>query len=292
MSLYTALITPFTVEGEFDKESFVQIVKEQFENKVDGIVLFGSTGEAFSLETQEKFDILNTLNMVLVDYPEYKEKIILGFAGSSTQKVMNDMRSISVYEFKNYMLSSPMYCKPTQEGIYQHYSTIMKKFSDKNFMIYNIPSRTGVNISSDTIKRICEDNPNYIGVKEASGSLDQAKILIDYGIPVFSGDDSFGYETVQLGGRGLVSVLSNWLPFEMKQTLTNEKLHTSLSKLYKLVFIESNPVPIKYFMRKYGLINSETVRLPLVDLSDESKSLLDSYKLKEHIDTVIDTVYE
>ena len=287
MSLYTALVTPFTKEGKIDIESFKNLVKEQFVNQVDGIVMFGSTGESFSLSFEEKLCLMNNLRTILDSNENYSfDKIVIGFAGSNTNKIIAEMNLFrDIYpEYNNYMLSAPSYCKPTQEGIYQHYSLIMNTFNDKQFMIYNIPSRTGVNILPETIKRICTDNTNYFGVKEASGSLDQAKELIDANITVFSGDDSAGFDIVRYGGKGLVSVLSNWLPYEMKQVLKNEKLNQDLNDLYTLEFIESNPVPIKYFLFKYGIIKCPDVRLPLVSLTPNSKNKLDVYKIKDKVD--------
>lgn len=286
MSLYTAIVTPFDNEGNVDLESFENLVKEQFSNGVDGIVIFGSTGESFSLTFEEKIGLINKLRLVLDSTEKYTfDNVIIGFAGSNTAKVIADMNQFNdtFPDYRNYMLSAPSYCKPTQEGIYQHYSQVMSSFWGKQFMIYNIPSRTGVNILPETITRICIDNPNHFGIKEASGSLDQARELINNYLPVYSGDDSAGFDVVKMGGKGLVSVLANWLPFEMKQAITNEKLNQDLSDLYKLEFIESNPVPIKYFMFKYGIIKCPNVRLPLVNLSPNAKNKLDMYKLKNKV---------
>lgn len=269
MSLLTAIVTPFKKDGSIDMESFTKLIFHQIENKVDGIVIFGTTGEAPTLELEEKFSLLDKLNDILVNYPDYKEKIIVGFSGNSTSKVIKEMEMFSKYTFSNYMLSAPYYNKPSQEGLFQHYNVIMTKFQDKNFLIYNIPSRTGVNILPETLKKIVFFNKNYIGVKEASGDMNQIKEIIDMGIPTYSGDDKIASEVIKMGGIGVVSVASNLFPVKVKKGLstpTNELL-----EFYDLLFIETNPCPVKYLMKIYKIISNESVRLPLVEISDISK---------------------
>jgi len=272
MSLLTAIVTPFKKDGSINMESFTKLIFHQIENKVDGIVIFGTTGEAPTLELEEKFSLLDKLNEILVDYPDYKEKIIIGFSGNSTSKVIREMEMFSKYTFNNYMLSAPYYNKPSQEGLFQHYNLIMNKFQDKNFLIYNIPSRTGVNILPETLKKIVFFNKNYIGVKEASGNMEQIKEIIDMGVPTYSGDDKIASQVIKMGGVGVVSVASNLFPKEVKEGLY--KPTASLSEFFDLIFIETNPCPIKYLMKLYKIISNEDVRLPLVEVSKKSKIII------------------
>lgn len=287
MSVYTALVTPFKEDGEVDYESFDYLVRFQIEKGIDGIVIFGTTGESPTLEDEEKFEILRKLKTILNDYPNFRDKIILGFGGNCTKTVLKDIAKYDEYGFNNYMLSAPYYNKPSQEGIYQHFTSIMSYFSNKNFMIYNIPSRTGVNMEPDTIKRICDKCSNYIGVKEASGSLEQAKQLIERGIPTFSGDDGLAYEMAKNGGVGVISVASNLFPDLVKKYLTIES--DFLKDFYNLIFIETNPSPIKYLLKKNNIIKSDIVRLPLVKMSESGKGFLER-NYNENLDWYQDDV--
>lgn len=282
MSVYTALVTPFKECGDVDYESFEKLVRFQIENGIDGLVIFGTTGESPTLEIEEKYNILMKLDMILVDYENFRDKIILGFGGNCTKSVLREIKNFSDFNYNNYMLSAPYYNKPTQEGIYHHFTQIMSNFSNKNFIIYNIPSRTGVNIETETIERICKKCCNYIGVKEASGSLEQAKEIINKNIPTFSGDDSLGYDMTNNGGVGVISVASNLYPKLVKEMLI-EKPSDKVVEFYNLIFMETNPSPIKYLLKKNGLINSDMVRLPLVKTSENCNKIMDRF-FKENPD--------
>jgi 4-hydroxy-tetrahydrodipicolinate synthase len=175
------------------------------------------------------------------------------------------------------MLSAPYYNKPTQEGLYQHFTSVMSKFSDKQFVIYNIPSRTGVNILPETIIRILGTCDNYFGVKEASGILEQSKTLIEAGITTFSGDDIQSPANYSLNGHGVVSVASNLAPDKVKKY----RYDTSYFQegFLESMFMETNPSPIKYYMKQAGIIKSDYVRLPLVKVSKETQETLDKFIL-------------
>jgi len=277
MSVYTAIVTPFDESGNIDFASFDNLIKFQMNSDVYGIVIFGTTGEAPTLEKEEKFTLLQRLETLLVDNPEYFDKIIVGFSGNSTNRVIKEMSEFSKFKFNKYMLSSPYYNKPTQEGLYQHFTSVMSSFVDKQFVIYNIPSRTGVNILPETIIRICETCDNYFGVKEASGDIDQSKKLIEAGIPTFSGDDIQSHMNYIMGGKGVVSVASNLAPDIVK------KYRYDTSKFpegfLESMFLETNPSPIKYYLKQAGIIKSDYVRLPLVKVSEETAEKLDKFIL-------------
>lgn len=270
MSVYTALITPFDENDNIDYISLKKLIDFQFVNNIDKIVIFGTTGEAPTITKKEKLKILE---FIISKYYTKLDRFVIGFSGNNTKGLIDEMEDFESYPFKYYMLSAPYYNKPSQEGLYYHFSMIMSRFSEKSFMIYNIPGRTGVNILPETMRRICEDNKNYFGVKEASGDLNQISTLIK-DIKVFSGDDGLANEIYKLGGVGVVSVASNLYPKEMRQCMLGEIM---MDKIFELEFIESNPVPIKYMLMKSGLIKSEKVRLPLVELSIKSKKIIDNY---------------
>lgn len=276
MSVYTAIVTPFNEDGSIDYESFDNLIKFQISNKIDGIVIFGTTGESPTLTLEEKFSLMDRFEVLFKENPEYFDKVIIGFGGNCTKKVIEDMSEFKKYDkFNNYMLSTPYYNKPTQKGLFYHFTTIMSGFSDKKFLIYNIPGRTGVNMLPETIISICDVCENYIGVKEASGDLSQAYQLISAGIPTFSGDDNLAYDIVTNGGCGVVSVASNLFPTKVVENLeTNKSFEEGF---LESMFLETNPGPIKYYMKMEGIIKNDNVRLPLVKPEKETIEKLNKF---------------
>lgn len=276
MSVYTAIVTPFNEDGTIDYESFDNLIKFQISNKIDGIVIFGTTGESPTLTLEEKFSLMDRFEVLFKENPEYFDKVIIGFGGNCTKKVIEDMSEFKKYDkFNNYMLSTPYYNKPTQKGLFYHFTTIMSGFSDKKFLIYNIPGRTGVNMLPETIISICDVCENYIGVKEASGDLSQAYQLISAGIPTFSGDDNLAYDIVTNGGCGVVSVASNLCPMKVVENLeTNKSFEDGF---LESMFLETNPGPIKYYMKMEGIIKNDNVRLPLVKPEKETIEKLNKF---------------
>lgn len=279
MSVYTAIVTPFDEEGSVDYVSFENLIKFQISNKIDGIVIFGTTGESPTLTLEEKFRMMDLLNVILEETPEYYNKVIIGFGGNCTRSVIEDIHKFERYDkFSNYMLSTPYYNKPTQKGLEVHFTTVMSTFSDKKFMIYNIPSRTGVNMLPETIKRVCSICSNYYGVKEASGNLSQAcELMLSKDIPVFSGDDNLAYEMTQRGGSGVVSVASNLCPRKVKENLITDSGFPD--EFLESMFLETNPGPIKYYMKQAGIIKNDNVRLPLVKPERKTLKELDKFIL-------------
>lgn len=272
MSVYTALVTPFDEDGNIDFESFDNLIRYQVKN-VDGIVIFGTTGEAPTLEKEEKLVLLKRLESLLDD--DYIDNVVVGFSGNSTSRIIREMNEFSEFKFSKYMLSTPYYNKPTQEGLYEHYKKIMGSFPEKEFVIYNIPSRTGVNMLPETIIRVCNDCPNYCFVKEASGNPEQSRILIESGIHTYSGDDIQSPLNNVMGGEGVVSVASNLFPLKVKEYRTNECVFPN--NFLESMFYETNPGPIKYYMKKLGLIKSDYVRMPLLKVSEKTSEKLDKY---------------
>jgi 4-hydroxy-tetrahydrodipicolinate synthase len=272
--VYTAIITPFTSDNKIDFESLEKLINHQVENKIDGIVLFGTTGESPTLSLDEKliiFDFVSKLDLK-------QTKLIIGFGGNNTFEIIEEMKYFDFSNVETFMLSTPYYNKQTQEGLYQHFTTILKTFINKSFLLYNIPSRTGVNLLPETIQRIYLSCPNIFGVKEASGDLSQIEKLINL-IPtlnIYSGDDNLYFQVMELGGCGVVSVLSNLYPKEMKE------MDSKILDYVPYLFIETNPSPIKFIMYQNKLIKSDLVRLPLVTVSEENQEkILDFIKSKQ-----------
>lgn len=264
--VYVALVTPFTKDDEICFSILKELVDFHIESKTTGLVLLGTTGESPTLSHQEKCEIVKFV------YEEAKGKIdiIVGVGGNNTKEVINFMNYCNSYA-DGLLVTVPNYNKPTQEGIYYHFEEISKKTS-LPIMMYNIPSRCGVNMEPETIAKLSKIE-NIVAIKEASGSISQLqeiKKLCD--IKIFSGDDALILPTIALGGVGVVSVLGNILPkvvLEMVDLCLNNDFDKA-SKLYyqyhekiKTLFIETNPIPIKEIMSQNNMLLNK-YRLPML----------------------------
>ncbi|MEG2955947.1 MAG: 4-hydroxy-tetrahydrodipicolinate synthase [Clostridia bacterium] len=274
----TALVTPFK-GGEIDYESVDKLIQIQLENEVDALVICATTGESTALSTYEK----NILLSYVIQKVDGKCKVIFGISSSSTKsagELAEDAEDIGADAL---LISAPPYTKPSQEGIYLHYKEISSRVNIP-VIIYNVPSRAGVNIEPETVLRLSKIS-NILGLKEAS--TDIAHILKVFSLVskdfcIYSGNDNLTYTFLTLGGRGVISVLSNILPFEVKTMCQAyfsgnieraKKLQFEYLNLVNALFIESNPVPIKEAMAELSYISSD-VRLPLTNLSEENKLIL------------------
>ncbi len=275
----TALVTPMNRDGTVNEEDLRRLVDFQEENGVDMLLPCGSTGEAATLTTEEHIRVIETV----IDQAK-RAKVVAGAGSNCTREAVELTKKAADMGADGILSISPYYVKPTQEGIYLHYKAIAEA-ADIPIIIYNVPGRTGSNITAETEIRMA-GIPNIAGVKEASGKLDQIKDIIKgrpEGFSVLSGDDSMTYDVMCAGGNGVFSVVSNFLPKEMSQ-MTNyllegnkaeaKKIHDRLMPIFKGAFIESNPIPAKYIMAKMGF-GTNTPRLPLTPLSKESAVKLD-----------------
>jgi 4-hydroxy-tetrahydrodipicolinate synthase len=276
----TALITPFDENGLVDYESLEKIIKLQLDGGC-GIVLFGTTGECPTLTSEERKQILK---LVKEKFESNISNFIIGVGGNNTQECILNVEEGKKFGFETFMITCPYYNKPSQEGMKAHFSSICEKFLENNFIIYNIPGRTCVNLLPKTLCEICSSNLNVVGVKEASGDLNQMimvkKLCPD--ILMYSGDDSLLIPTLSIEGFGVISVISNLIPEKIVEivNLYNEnKCSTAFEKyleydeLIRLMFVETNPVPIKFIMSYKGLIKTDNVRLPLIKMSsNENKN--------------------
>lgn len=279
--VYTVVVTPFLEDNKVDYESIDNIIKNQINKGVSGLVLLGTTSESPTLSIVEKLEIVK---FVSKHYGGVFE-IIVGIGGNNTLKTIEFGKMIKNY-VHGFMVTVPNYNKPSQEGIYNHFTMIANTFAEVPIMMYNIPSRCGVNMTPETVKQIYGDCDNIVAIKEASGSLEQAikiKSLCD--IRIFSGDDSLILPILAIGGVGVISVASNIFPWEISHIVNSfsnnieqsRNLYYKFHNFIKALFITTNPVPVKYLLCKFGLINYDFVRLPLVkdnNLEEKMKEIV------------------
>ena len=273
MKMLTAMITPFNNDLEVDYKEISKLVNYLIDHKTDGIVVLGTTGENPTLTEVEKIKIVKQV----IKTNKKRVPIIVNVGTNNTKETMLFAKKIIKLDIDGLMVVTPYYNKPTQEGLYAHYKEINDNV-DKPIMIYNVPSRTGVNITSDTIIKLSKLE-NIKMLKYAYDSKEEVKKIVDNtNIEVYSGDDGNVLNFMEVGGLGVVSVLSHVIGKEFYNIIeSNDK--DSLNQydaLIKLLFKESNPMPVKYMMSKLGF-NSMNLRLPLVEISDNLKQEIDNY---------------
>lgn len=265
-------------------------INNQLSSDIKDIVILGTTSETPTLTSIERMEIIKFVHN---KFRNSINNLIIGLAGNDSFSMAIEMEQITPYA-DYIMISQPSYNKPTQEGIYRHYKYLIEN-THKNIIIYNIPSRCGVNIEPSTIKRICEVSDRVVAIKEASGSMDQIMQvrLLCPELLVYSGDDALTLPVLSIGGYGVISVISNLIPNliqEMVYDYTNinksQKIFYNILPLIKLCFIESNPTPIKFMLSQLNNQNLNTVRLPLVELTEESKKKI-IYQLNINNDNLI-----
>ena len=285
--LGTALITPFTQNGQIDFEALKRLLDKQIAGGVDYIVVLGTTGEAATMNEDEKAQVRNFVR----DYIAGRVTLVLGVGGNNTAAVCEQLKSLDLTGYSAILSVCPYYNKPSQEGLFQHFCAIAQA-SPLPVILYNVPGRTGINLLPETVMRIYNAQPNKIaGIKEASGNLEQIKHLISLSLNIqhstfniISGDDGLTADIIQAGGAGLISVLSNALPEQTAQLVhtADTQLQQQLNPLITLLFKEGNPAGIKTVLHLMGLINNN-LRLPLVPNSTavqrEMQNLLQQMQL-------------
>ncbi|MGB9701350.1 MAG: 4-hydroxy-tetrahydrodipicolinate synthase [Candidatus Kapaibacteriota bacterium] len=272
----TAIVTPFKQDLSIDFDAFERLVNFQIENNVDGIVVCGSTGESATLSHKERLALI----IKAVEISNGRVPIIAG-TGTNDTKATIELSLVAKEEGADaLLLVAPYYNKPTQLGILQHYLTISEQV-DIPQIIYNVPGRTGVNISAETQIEIAKQCENVVATKEASGNIEQIMQVIKHSprnFVVLSGDDATTLPLIAAGAKGVVSVFSNYAPAQLVELVqlalkgnfkAARNIHYKYLKLMNLSFIESNPVPAKAILSLMGLIEGH-VRLPLVPLSKNS----------------------
>ena len=274
--VYTAMVTPLS-KGAGDYGTLREIVEMQIEGGVDGIVPVGTTGESPTLDAEEHMKVIEeTINAAAG-----RCRIMAGTGANSTAEAIILTKHAKSVGADCSLQVTPYYNKPTQEGIYRHFSTIADT-CDIPIVLYNVPGRTGVGIAAETVARLVK-NQNVLGVKEAAGSVERvSEILSLCDTSIMCGDDSLTVPMMLLGAKGVISVASNIIPAELKK-MTNAcasgdftaaaAIHKKYWRLFKDLFVESNPIPIKAAMAMLGMIEEE-YRLPLCPLSDANREKL------------------
>lgn len=275
------MVTPFTSSNNIDFEATERLVEYLIAGGTNFIVALGTTGEASTLSEKERNDFVR----FVVQKCSARVPVIVGIGGNDTGKVSETIRSSNLEGCSAILSVTPYYNKPTQNGLYQHFSTIAK-VSKLPIIVYNVPGRTGVNMAAETTLRLAHDVPNIIGVKEASGNLNQMSYILrdkPEQFLVLSGDDGLLLPQLSIGADGVISVLGNALPKPFANMIDlaqhnryNEaqKIHLSLVQIIDLLFAEGNPGGVKAALSVLGIINNY-LRLPLVPVSSK---LYDSIK--------------
>jgi 4-hydroxy-tetrahydrodipicolinate synthase len=285
--LGTALITPFKDDKSVDFEALARLLDTQLTGNVDYLVVLGTTGESVTLTAEERYQvrqyIITYTKKWAATHHTNPIPLVLGVGGNNTAQVISDLNAIkneSILDFTAILSVCPYYNKPNQEGLFQHFCAIAEA-SPIPIILYNVPGRTGVNLLPETVMRIYNAHPNkIIGIKEASGNIEQIKRLIALSkqqetktkdtLLVISGDDGIACEVMKAGGAGLISVASNAFPDDFRRIVheQDEALQAQYDEMVKLLFAEGNPVGIKAVLTQKEIIQNY-LRLPLVPASKE-----------------------
>ena len=282
-----ALVTPFTHNNSIDFNALLKIIQSQVQGGMDYLVALGTTAETPTLEDKEKEDVVKFIKENSGGLP-----VVVGVGGNDTHKVIRQIENLDVEGVKGLLVVTPYYNKPTQEGMFRHYSEIAKA-SPVTIILYNVPSRTGVNLEAETVIKLAENYENIVAVKEASGILSQITKINKYAPPHFisiSGDDVLALPIISVGGSGIISVVANALPGRLSQLIHLAlegkyeeacKFHSDLIELFMLLFKEGNPGGIKALLNIQGMIENE-LRLPLCSVSEPTyKEIKAAWELLE-----------
>jgi len=273
----TALVTPFRADGSLDEQTFCKLLQRQIDAGIDFLVPCGTTGESPTLTHEEHLRIVE----ITVELAKGKVPVLAGAGGYNTAEVISLARELTDLGADGILSVTPYYNKPTQEGLFQHYRAIAEVIS-LPIILYSVQGRTGVNIEPGTVKRLAGIE-NIVGIKEASGNVSQMAAILN-AVPddflVLSGDDAITLPVVALGGRGVISVVSNEIPREMSQ-LTRlalqgdypaaREIHRRFHPLMEINFVESNPIPVKAALAEMDLLKP-VWRLPLVPPKAENRA--------------------
>ena len=274
-----ALVTPFNSDHSIDFDALKKLINYVIDGGVEYLVLLGTTAESATLSSSEKIQIVNYCKEI----NKNRIPIVLGIGGNNTSNVIKQIKMFDLDGIEAILSVCPYYNKPSQMGIYNHYAELAKN-SPLPIILYNVPSRTSVNISSNTVLKLANDFKNIVAIKEASGDLEQIMRIIKdkpKDFLVISGDDPLTLPMIYMGGKGVISVLAQSHPKVFSKMVSSSllgkidlanKLHYELFQLYNPLFIEGNPVGIKACLETLGIIKS-FVRLPLSEASKELKDI-------------------
>jgi len=276
---FTAIVTPFK-SGKLDEDALRSLFQKQIDAGVDGIVPVGTTGESPTLNCEEHLRVIE----LAVECAAGKVKILAGTGGNATEEAIYLTREAKKLGADGSLQVAPYYNKPSQEGLFQHFKAIAEA-SELPIILYSIPGRCGLAIDVCTVKRLADACPNIVGIKEAGGDADRVSQLrhaLGNDFTILSGDDGLTLPFMSVGAEGVISVASNIIPGEIASMVrdfaagrVSEALatHSKYYDLFKTLFIETNPVPVKEALHLMGLIGQE-MRLPLVPMSDANRDQL------------------
>lgn len=275
-----ALITPFTKDNQVDYKSLETIVEKQVKGGMDYLVALGTTAETATLTSPEKANVVELVKEKSEGLP-----VVVGMGGNDTRTILKQIDKFNFDGISGILVVTPYYNKPSQEGMYHHYLEIAKA-SPVPVILYNVPSRTGINLEALTVARLAEASENIVAVKEASGEHSQMTKILKYtpdNFTLISGDDLLAVTISSIGGKGLISVIGNAMPEKMSTlvhcALDNDfdgarKIHYELIEMFQLMFKEGNPGGVKALMNIQGTVEN-VLRSPLYRVSD---SLYDEIK--------------
>lgn len=280
-----ALVTPMKLDGSIDKKSLHDLVEWHIAEKTDAIVVAGTTGESATLSTEEQVDLIATVTKQVAK----RIPVIAGTGSNSTRHSIELTQQAKKAGADASLIVTPYYNKPTQNGLYEHYKAIAEKVSIP-IILYNVPGRTACDLLPETVERLSKLS-HIIGIKEATGKIDRGiEIQQRCGshFSVFSGDDATAMDLILLGAKGDISVTANIAPRKMhdmceaalkKNKSQAEKINSELMGLHKKLFLEANPIPVKWALHKMGKIDSG-IRLPLVPLDSQYHTELEDVMKK------------
>ena len=287
--LLTAMITPFHENGDINFEMAAKLAKAIVDSGSDGLVIGGTTGEAPTISDEEKLKLFSVVKESIGN----NHSLIAGTTNNNTKESIKLSKLAESENVDGLLLTVPSYNKPTQEGLYQHFKNISEEVSIP-CILYNVPSRTSLNMTDETTIKLSELK-NIIGIKEASNDLDQITSIIDNtssDFKVWSGNDNETLYIMAAGGYGVDSVAGHIVSGQIKQMIGNllegnielaGKDHRRLLELFNIIFIVTNPIPIRYYVKKSGF-DIGSPRLPMTEATDEVKSILDESLTKYTID--------
>ncbi len=267
-----ALITPFKEDGSVDYDSLKRLVQYQLDNGADFFCILATTGETPTLTADEKSKIKN----LVVELVKGRVPILMGCGGNNTAAVIEELKTGDFKGIDGVLSVCPYYNKPSQEGLYQHFKAIAAA-TELPVVLYNVPGRTGINMTAETTVRLARDCKNIVAIKEASGKLEQVDEIIKNkpkDFDVISGDDALTFPMVSCGAVGVISVIGNALPKEFSKMIRLQmrgeydparKIHHRFIDLFSLLFVDGNPAGVKFMLHEMGFIEN-VLRLPLVPM--------------------------
>lgn len=275
-----ALITPFKSNFEIDFDALGRIVDNQIAGGMDFLVVLGTTAETSTLTEDEKMRVVDFIR----ERAAGKVPVVVGMGGNDTRSMAKKLETFDTTGVDGFLIVTPYYNKPNQEGLYRHYMELAAA-SPLPIILYNVPTRTGINMEAETVIRLAEASEKFVAVKEASGTHSQITRIAKYTperFKVISGDDVLAITIMAIGGEGIISVIANALPGKLSSLIHHcqkgdfaeaRKLHYEMIELFRLQFQDGNPAGVKTMLNHYGVIEN-VLRLPLVPANDVTQKMI------------------